>query len=109
MSPSPKPQEHDRLIYPMGSIRQPTLIHQEQVVYPPAALANKLEGRVIVEVVIDESGRVELARIIQSPNPVFNQAALDAVRKFQYSPPIKESGEKVAVYWFVTVNFTLPK
>ena len=95
----------EKKILPMGSIRAPKLIRQVNPVYPPAAQAMGLAGRVVIEIIINENGNVENARILQSANSIFNQAALDAVRKWKYSAPTTEAGQTVSVYWIVTINF----
>jgi len=98
-----------RMIYAMGAVPAPKLLRSDPAAYPPAAIENKLEGKVTLEEIIDEHGNIEATRILQSSNPVFNQAALDAVRKYQYEPPTKEDGEAVPIFNVVTVEFALPK
>lgn len=98
-------QPQQQTILPMGSILHPTLINQVAPAYPPAAQATGLAGRVVVEIVIDEHGDVTNARVVQCTNPIFNQAALDAVRRWKYSIPRSDDGQPVSVYWLVTLNF----
>jgi TonB family protein len=65
-----------------------------------------LSGRVVLEIIINENGDVENARVLQSNNPIFNEAALEAVRKWKYSPPTTDAGQRVSVFWIVTINFS---
>jgi protein TonB len=91
------------------TVRAPKLLRQVAPVYPPAAGAMGLAGRVTLEVVIDQRGNVEDARIVRSDNSIFDGAALDAVRKWKFSAPVTNAGQVVKVYHFVTVNFTLDR
>ena len=54
---------------------------------------------------IDEQGRVAEARILRSI-PLLDQAALDAVKQWEYTPTTVD-GKAVPVIMTVTVNFTL--
>jgi TonB family protein len=77
-----------------------------QVGTPPGALAAGVQGVVIAEIVINESGNVTDARILRSI-PLLDGAALEAVRQWQFSPTVV-NGATVPVKMTVTVNFTPP-
>ncbi|MCX7830633.1 MAG: energy transducer TonB, partial [Acidobacteria bacterium] len=98
-------QATERKILQIGAVKPPKLIRDFQPVYPPAALAMGLSGKVVVEVIINENGEVENARILQSNSHIFDEAALDAARKWKFSPPTDERGQKVAVYFIRTITF----
>jgi len=72
--------------------------------YPPIAQSARVQGVVILEVVIDEQGRVADAKILRSI-PLLDQAALDAVRQWEYTPTLLNN-VPVAVIMTVTVQFT---
>lgn len=66
-------------------------------VYPRHALARGLEGYVVVEFVVTDTGRVADPRVIEAdPQGMFDQAALRAVKAYQYKPK-KVDGEPVSV------------
>lgn len=55
--------------------------------YPPEAIAQGLEGEVLVLIIIDESGRVTAARVEQgSGHRILDDAALRAVRSLRSLP-----------------------
>ena len=56
--------------------------------YPQEAFIKKIEGTVIVEIVIDSTGRVVNSRVIQSV-PMLDAAALRCVQEWVFSPAIK--------------------
>ncbi len=65
-------------------------------VYPAGAARDRIEGWVLVEFTVDESGATRDARVVESdPVAVFDQAALDAVRRYRYEPRV-EDGMAVA-------------
>src|SRR5271165_6924391 len=56
--------------------------------YPAAALPDKLQGQVVVRIVVDEDGDVESTQVI-SGNPVLAQAAVDALKQWKFQPFIR--------------------
>jgi len=89
----------------MGTTRPVRVIHQVNPLYPPAAQAMGLAGKVMVQVIINEHGRVVNARILQSNNPIFNAVALAAAKKWKFSPPLSQAGQKVSVYFIIPFRF----
>ncbi len=90
-----------------GAIRQPQRVHHVQPVYPPIAQSARIEGIVIIEATIGEDGQVTNARVLRSV-PLLDQAALDAVRQWEYKPT-QLNGVSVPVIMTVTVSFTLSR
>ena len=72
----------------------PTVVHQEQPVYPTAMQATSMRGEVLVEFIVDTVGAVKAPVIVQTNNPGFNDAAIDAVLKWTFVPG-REGGEPV--------------
>jgi protein TonB len=60
----------------------------------------------VIEATIDEEGKVADARVVKSV-PLLDQAALDAVRQWEYQPSLL-NGVPSAVVTTVTVKFTRP-
>jgi protein TonB len=73
--------------------------------YPEMARSARVEGTVILEAVLDTSGHVTQLRVLKSV-PLLDQAALDAVRQWKYTPSIYY-GRPVSVLLTITVRFTL--
>jgi periplasmic protein TonB len=88
-----------------GAIQPPRKIRNAVPIYPPAARAAKIGGIVIVDATIAKSGIVKNATILRG-HPLLNQAALDAVTQWMFSPT-RLNGEPVDVVMSVTVNFAL--
>ena len=90
-----------------GAIRQPQRVRDVQPVYPPIAQSARIQGIVIIEATIGADGQIVNARILRSV-PLLDQAALDAVRQWQYTPTLL-NGVPVPVIMTVTVAFTLSR
>jgi protein TonB len=75
-------------------------------VYPAAARNSGASGTVVVEVLIDERGKVVEARAV-SGHLILQQAAVQAARLARFSPATL-SGEAVRVKGTINYVFTLP-
>jgi protein TonB len=73
--------------------------------YPDIARNARVEGTVILESVLDTSGNVTQLRVVRSV-PLLDQAALDAVRRWKYTPTVY-GGRPVSVLMTITIRFTL--
>jgi protein TonB len=88
-----------------GTVRQPQQTRRVEPVYPQFALIARVQGLVIIEATIGADGRVINARVLRSV-ALLDQAALDAVRQWEYTPTLL-NGVPVPVVMTVTVNFQL--
>ncbi len=73
--------------------------------YPPDARAARIQGSVLMEVIIAKDGNVQNARLV-SGHPLLAPAAMDAVKQWKYRPYLL-NGNPVEVDTQITVNFTL--
>lgn len=76
--------------------------------YPAMARAVRLEGTVVLEAIIDKTGRVTSIRVIREPEvrAGFAEAAIAAVSQWRYEPGLY-GGEPVAVSMTVVVDFRI--
>nr|MBA3297412.1 energy transducer TonB [Acidobacteriota bacterium] len=70
-----------------GQIRNPAKTRDLRPVYPPIAVASRVERRVMIEAIIGADGRVKDATVLRSI-PLLDQAALAAVRQWQFTPTL---------------------
>lgn len=87
-----------------GRISTPTKIKDVKPEYPAVAQAARVTGAVVIEATIGEDGKVIDAKVVRSI-PMLDQAALDAVRQWTYTPTLL-NGVPVPVLVTVTINFT---
>lgn len=88
-----------------GAIKPPQKVFDVRPIYPPDALAARVQGIVMADVRIDPEGRVSDVRIVRSI-PMLDQAALDAIHQWEFSPTLL-NGVPTPLVVTVTVNFTL--
>ena len=87
---------------------QPVMVAHPVVNYPEVLRQAGIEGRVLVEAVLDTMGRAEPAslRVAESPNPLFDRDALAVVAASRYRPG-RVDGRAVRVRIQVPVAFSL--
>ena len=88
-----------------GAMKMPAKVRHVDPVYPPIAQSARVQGVVIVEIVIDPEGRVFEGRVLRSI-PLLDQAALDAVNQWEFTPTLL-NGTPVPVIMTATVQFSL--
>lgn len=86
-----------------GTWEPPTLKKQTKPKYPGAAMKDKLEGTVVVELLIDENGCVAATKLVQSV-PIFDKAAIECVVKWRFTPA-RHGGAAVATIAQSPVHF----
>ncbi len=90
-----------------GSLDQaPHATVQPSPDYPSAAKSEDLRGRVVVEFVVDQSGRVRDPRVVSSTSPVFEEATLRAVAHWRFAPG-RRHGVPVSFRMSLPVTFNL--
>jgi protein TonB len=89
-----------------GSIRMPVKTREVAPVYPAIAQSARVQGVVILETIVGADGKVVAAKVVRSI-PLLDQAALDAVRQWEFVPTIV-NGTATPVIMTTTVSFTLP-
>jgi TonB family protein len=77
------------------------LIKRVDPVYPQEAMDKGVEGKVVIEITINEQGEVSDVKVKEGPE-LLRQAAIDAVRQYRFSNPLKQ-GVKISL----TLNFEL--
>ncbi len=97
-----KPPQRIRL---GGEIMKKQLRRRVNPLYPQEAKDQRLQGTVRIHIVLGKDGKVLQADII-SGHPVLAQAALEAVRKWEYRPVLL-NGQPVEVDSTVDVVFSL--
>jgi len=88
-----------------GAVRPPVLLRKVTPDYPEIARISRREGKVILEIVVGRDGEVEGVTILRS-DPLFDEAAAEAVRRWEYEPAL-QSGRPVKVLMTVVVQFRL--
>ena len=81
---------------------------QKGIIYPEEAVNLKVEGTVMVKVVIDKHGNVISTKIHNSPNSILNKAAMASAKSLSKFEPHLEKGFTVSCQFILPVRFFLP-
>lgn len=80
---------------------------QRLVVYPDLAKRSGIEGRVIVKVLVDKTGKILVKNIEYSDSSLLEKAALEAIDKYGDFVPAIQKGKTVACWVSVPLIFKL--
>jgi TonB family protein len=87
-----------------GAVTRPTLIARVNPQYTEEARKAHVNGKVILEAIIDKEGCVRNLRPLQELPNGMTEAAMAAVRNWVFSPSTR-AGKPVKVYYVLTINF----
>ncbi|MCB2203709.1 energy transducer TonB [bacterium] len=74
--------------------------------YPPLARRAGVQGKVVLRVLLDKTGNVEKAEVLQSLGGGCDEAAIEAVRRVKFTPGLQRD-KPVRVWITVPINFRL--
>ena len=77
--------------------------------YPRAAQEQGIQGRVLVDFIIDEKGHVTDARVVRSPDPLLAEEALRVINASPDWRPGRIRGKKVKSQMSLNIEFKLEK
>jgi protein TonB len=97
--------ENDSPLYVTGEVRPPERTYGVEPEYPESARIARLQGKVILEVIVGRDGSVEGVRVLRSI-PLLDAAAVEAVRQWRYRPAL-QGGRPVKVFMTIVVDFKL--
>jgi protein TonB len=88
-----------------GVVQQANLIRKVTPAYPPDAKEARIQGVVHLTAIIGKDGSIQSLEVV-SGHPLLVQAAMDAVKQWEYKPTLL-NGNPVEVVTQIDVNFTL--
>jgi len=94
-----------RRINVSNGVAQDNILTKVPPIYPEVAKARHIQGTVVVQATISETGHIRELKVVSGP-PELQQAALDAVRHWVYKPYLL-NGEAVEVGTTINVVFSL--
>lgn len=99
--------EYDKQAEFPGGVDALIAFLKENTVYPEKAVADGIQGRVIVKFIVNEAGRVTDEAIVKSVHTLLDEEALRVVRKLPRFIPAEYKGKHKASYFALPVNFSL--
>jgi TonB family protein len=108
LSPGPIPSPKDGIPHAgVGGVGVPQCIHCPPPQYTGDARKAKVEGTVVLQVVITPDGRATSVKIVKDPGKGLGMRAVDTVRKWKFQPAAGVDGKPVAVTVPIEVTFRL--
>jgi protein TonB len=80
---------------------------RDHVNYPMIARENGVQGKVLIQFVVDEQGNATKAEIIRSVDANLDKEALRVITTLPKFKPGKQRGKAVKVYFVAPINFVL--
>jgi protein TonB len=106
-APPPPPPPAPKLVRVGGTIREPRKLLHVAPLYPEIARQSRVQGTVVMEAILDVTGKVESVRVLRS-EPLLDDAAVRAVRQWRYTPT-ELNGVPVPVLMTITIRFSLDR
>ena len=90
--PTPPPAETPAAEELPPLLKSPELVQFVEATYPDEAFAQGVEGKVLLLLDVDETGKVTNAQVLRPAGYGFDEAAVAAALQFQFSPAEDENG-----------------
>lgn len=75
--------------------------------YPRKARKSDSSGLVILQFTVTRSGDINDIEVLKSPDPIFNQPAIEALESLPQLVPGQQRGKNVAVRYALPIRFSL--
>jgi TonB family protein len=82
------------------------ITHKVDPIYPTEARRQKVEGAVMLDILVGEDGNVHEVHVTSGP-PLLAKAATEAVKRWRYQP-FQLNGRPVSIHNQITIQFKLP-
>ena len=80
---------------------------QSHINYPPMAAENNVQGRVVVQFVVDKSGKVGEVKVVRSVDKDLDKEAVRVCKSLPKFTPGRQNGQAVPVWFTLPVTFKL--
>jgi TonB family protein len=101
-------QDSSTVYKPGDGVSLPQVTRQVKPDYTPEAMANRIEGNVVLEAVVLSDGKIGDVNVSESLDSVYglDKNAVAAMKQWEFKPGVKD-GKAVAVRVNVNMTFTL--
>ena len=112
---APEPSAQDNKVYQSvevmpeypGGVMEMMKFLQMNIKYPPMAAMNKIEGRVILQFIVDKTGKVGDVKVVRSVNEELDAEAVRVVKSMPDFTPGRQDGKPVSVWYTLPISFKL--
>lgn len=112
LPPPPPPSDDDEEEEIFVVVEQPPVLVggiasvQQKIVYPEMARRAGIEGRVVLQFVVDKQGKIQNPRVVRGIGGGCDEAALKALQSAEFRPGMQR-GKPVNVSYSIPVTFSL--
>ena len=94
---------------PVGEsgLRKQKATKKVKPVYPKASLQNNVTGRVVVNILVDENGKVPEAKVKEAPDELTGQAVVEAAKQWEFQAPPKVQGRQICYSSTLSFKFEI--
>jgi len=103
----PDPPRSRPVPFDEEAFTEPRKTRHVNPVYPKGAKEERVQGIVLLSVVVDAEGTPSDIRVLRSPDPRLSKAALESARQWRWEPARTAEGKAFPVYFTLTFNFKL--
>ena len=82
---------------------------QKEMHYPEEAKNAGIQGRIVLQFIIEKDGTPAQPRIVRSVHPLLDKEALRIIRQMPKWTPGKQDGKPQRVLYTIPIQFRLPK
>jgi len=94
-------------VYKVGpAVSTPKLIRKIEPQYTEQARDAKHQGAVVLQVVVEEDGKIRQAKVLKSLGLGLDEKAVEAVKQWEFEPALRD-GKPVKVQATIEINFRL--
>ena len=112
---TPDPQTQTNKVYETvevmpefpGGMEEMIKFLQMNIKYPEQAAKDKIEGRVIVQFIVDKTGQVSDVQVARSVSEELDAEAVRVVKSMPQFIPGRQDGKAVAVWYTLPISFKL--
>ena len=80
---------------------------QSHINYPPMAAENGVQGRVVVQFVVDKTGKIGEVKVVRTVDKDLDKEAVRVCKSLPKFTPGRQNGQPVAVWYTLPVSFKL--
>ena len=80
---------------------------ESHINYPPMAAKNNIQGKVVVQFVVDKTGKVGEVKVVRSVDKDLDKEAIRVVKSLPKFTPGRQDGKAVSVWYTLPVPFKL--
>ena len=81
---------------------------ESHIKYPPLAATNNVQGRVIVQFVVNKDGSIGEVKVVRSVDKDLDKEAIRVIKTLPKFTPGRQNGQVVSVWYTLPVSFKLP-